>query len=243
MTKLLKTFTPTILVLLIIIGAVFIFSNRGQKGGQVKIGIIAPFSGNAATYGEQVKKGIEIAHKEIISKEGTKFELVYENNEFDPKLGLSAYQKLVDVDRVKYLITFGGNVCPVINPLAQKDRVVNFATGCNTLPFTENFSYNFRFDVSEAEASKILMKYASEEMKVQDLALLYVNNEWGSIVTKTIKDSLNYNGITLIAEEKFNDGSGDVRSQIQKIKSKEPDAIFFLSLATFTPTLLKQLNV
>ncbi|GEM_PF-5147448 len=238
--------TKILLVLLIIISAiVLIVQNRTKttsSNKSIKIGVIAPLTGNAATYGEQLKKGIDIALTQIKKENGAQLDVIFADNQFDPKIGLTAYEKLVNFEKVKYLISFGGNVCPVINPRAQKDKIVNFATGCNTLSFMEPFSYNFRFDVSEAAASKALMDYASAKLQTKKLALLYVNNDWGSIVSQTIKDASQSDGISVVAEEKFDEQSRDIRTQLVKIKAAKPDSIFFVSLVNFTPALLKQIK-
>ena len=242
MSKTSKIVAGIIVVVLIIWGI-----TASRKGGTedtvtIKIGVIAPMTRNAATYGEQVKKGIDIAIERIKKEGKVNIELIIEDNQFDPKIGLTAYNKLAKVDKVKYLITFGGNVCPIINPLAQKDQIVNFATGCNTLDFKDNFSYNFRFDVSEAAASRALIKYAQENLQTKRLALLYVNNDWGTIVAKTIKNAAQEKGIDIIAEETFLENSRDARTQVAKLKQAKPDSIFFVSLVNFTPTLLKQIS-
>jgi branched-chain amino acid transport system substrate-binding protein len=235
-----KLLITAVILLVALISSVLVATSKNING-PIKIGVILPLTGNAANYGEQVKKGIDIALKQI-NKDGNKIEVVYEDNQFDPKLGLSAYNKLVKVQGVKYLITFGGNVCPYINPLAQKDKIVNFATGCNTLDFNDDFSYNFRFDVSEREASKAIVSYLKTSRNPKTVALLYLNNDWGSIVAKTIKDVLSDQGIKVVDEEMFNGGSADMKTQLAKIKQSNPDSIFFLSLSNFTPILLKQIK-
>lgn len=238
-----KNFWLWLAVAIVLVGGYFVFFSKPQDvaAEKIRIGVILPLSGNAANYGEQVKKGIDIAIGSV-NKDRDNVEIVYEDNQFDPKLGLSAYNKLVKLQGIKYLISFGGNVCPYINPLAQQDGVVNFATGCNTLDFNDAFSYNFRFDVAEREASKAIVDYVAKTLKPKTVGLIYVNNEWGSIVAGTVKDALAAQSIAVAGEEKFNEGSLDVRTQITKLKAMNPDAFFFLSLSNFTPTLLKQLS-
>ena len=239
-----------ILVVVVIVVGVLIFSSQKLIPTQpnekevIKIGVSIPLTGNASIYGDQVKKGVEIALRNINQDDNFKYKLkiVYEDNEFKPKQALTVYNKLVNIDGLKYLVNFGGNICPVINPKVQQDKVVNFATGCNTLDFNNKNSYNFRFDVAESEASEDIVKFMSEKKGVKNLALIYINNTWGAIVAETIKDSLAKYNINLVAEEKYSENSSDTRSQLIKIKAANPDAIFFLTLANFTPSFLRQLT-
>ena len=236
-----------VLIVAVIIVGLIIFLPKSKNLSEkevIKIGVSIPLTGNASVYGDQVQKGVEIALNNINQDDKFKYklEVIYEDNQFKPEQALTAYNKLVNVDGLKYLINFGGNICPVINPEAQKDKIVNFATGCNTLDFKDKDSYNFRFDVAESEASEVLVKFLSEEKGVKNLALIYIDNTWGAIVARTIKDPLAKYGINLVTEEKYSENSTDVKSQLTKIKSAHPDAIFFLTLANFTPAFLKQLN-
>ncbi len=242
-----KLWIPILIIIIIIVGIILIVQNNNEIDENqqiVKVGVSIPLTGNASVYGDQVQKGVEIALQNINQNEKFKYkiEVIYEDNQFKPEQALTSYNKLVNVDGIKYLVNFGGNICPVINPKAQQDKIVNFATGCNTLDFKDKDSYNFRFDVAESEASRALIKFISEKKNVKNLALIYIDNTWGAIVAETIKEPLSTYGINLVEEEKYSENTGDVRSQLTKIKSANPDAIFFLTLANFTPTFLKQLN-
>ncbi|MFH1457262.1 MAG: ABC transporter substrate-binding protein [Patescibacteria group bacterium] len=238
-----------VIVVVIIIGIILITRNDeseqiNENQKIIKIGVSIPLTGNASVYGDQVQKGVEIALQNINQDDSFEYDLevVYEDNQFKPEQSLTAYNKLVNIDGLKYLLNFGGNICPVINPKAQQDKVVNFATGCNTLDFNDEDSYNFRFDVAESEASEALVKFMAEDKGIENLALIYIDNTWGAIVANTIKDSLDKYGINLVAEEKYSESSSDVRSQLAKIKSANSDAIFFLTLANYTPAFLRQLS-
>ena len=69
----------------------------------VRIGIAAPFSGAAATYGQDTKRGAELAAEQINAKGGIlggrQIELVYEDDKGSPQGGVAAVQKLMSVGR------------------------------------------------------------------------------------------------------------------------------------------------
>ena len=67
-------------------------SNNGG-GDTVKIGVVAPLTGPAALYGEQVEAGAKLAAK-LINEEGgilggKQIELVIEDDQSKPEVGLS----------------------------------------------------------------------------------------------------------------------------------------------------------
>ena len=75
-------------------------------GGRViKIGMIAGLTGPYAAIGENYARGAQLA-VEKAKTDNPKYDvqLIIENDEFDPKKSLSAYEKLVGIDKVSALI-------------------------------------------------------------------------------------------------------------------------------------------
>ncbi|MDI6721115.1 MAG: ABC transporter substrate-binding protein, partial [Candidatus Aenigmarchaeota archaeon] len=93
-----------------ILSIVFIAGCVSQPSAQtVKIGFIAPLTGDAAVYGLPLKNMVELATEEINSQggiDGKKVEIIYEDGKCNGKDAATAMQKLVSVDKVR--VIFGG---------------------------------------------------------------------------------------------------------------------------------------
>jgi branched-chain amino acid transport system substrate-binding protein len=202
----------------------------------IKVGVILPLTGSAGSYGEQFKKGLEIANK----KAG--FKLVYEDSQFDSKTALTAYKKLIHQDKVQYLISFGGATCEVINREAQRDKILHIAAGCNTAEFLSTDSYNFRLDVNEEIAATKMAKYLKSQ-GVKSMALLSVNNSWAGTIIKFAEVAFRKENIKITDNITFEEKSaGNIRTELLKIKKQNPNRIFLISLPDLTPLVLKQLK-
>src|SRR5680860_262359 len=99
-----------VLIIVIIIG-VFMF--RQESDASIKVGVILPLSGDFASFGEAVKRGIEqIQNDDIL--------YVFEDTKCESAETVSAATKLLNIDQVKYII---GPVCgspqEVIAPLIK----------------------------------------------------------------------------------------------------------------------------
>ena len=70
----------------------------------IKIGWMGPLSGEAASYGESIKRGVELAKKEM----NVDVEIIFEDTKCDVDEAASAAQKLINVDQVVAII---GEVC------------------------------------------------------------------------------------------------------------------------------------
>ncbi|MCX6715687.1 MAG: ABC transporter substrate-binding protein [Candidatus Taylorbacteria bacterium] len=105
MSKTTKIVVGVIVLILIILGV----SNVGKRsvsGGPFKIGVILPLSGPAATMGESSKKSVELALSNIPEAKKLKVEIIYGDDQLDPKQTVSVAQKMIDTDGVSALITY-----------------------------------------------------------------------------------------------------------------------------------------
>lgn len=201
-----------------------------------KVGVILPLTGNAASYGEQFKKGVELA------LEGKDLKVIYEDSKFDSQTALTAYRKLTSVDRIDFLISFGGATCEVLNNQAQRNKLVHLAAGCNTAKFDSSNSYNFRMDVNEAIAAEKMASFLVHE-GVKSIAFVYVENGWAETIVKFTKEAFINKQLKVTDIITFKESGGtDLRSELVKLKNHQPDRIFLISLPDLTPTVLKQIR-
>lgn len=114
-------------VILVIIVAVFssgVFTRTDQD--VVKVGVILPLSGQYASFGEDVKKAMEISVNDLEHKN---VELFFEDDQYASKTGLSAYNKLQSVDNVDMVIAVGSPTIEVIKPIINKSGEIMLTVG------------------------------------------------------------------------------------------------------------------
>ena len=98
----------------------------------IRIGVELPLTGYAATYGEDGKRGAELAVDEINGAggiNGRKVEAIYEDDGAVGKTAVSATQKLITVDKVPVIV--GGMMASAAlsaAPIARENKVVFVAT-------------------------------------------------------------------------------------------------------------------
>jgi branched-chain amino acid transport system substrate-binding protein len=91
-------------IISIIMASLIIFSigcsNKEEK--EIKIGAILPLTGDNASYGIALKKGMDLAIDEINEKRinGKKLDVVFEDSQSDPQKAVNAFNKLVNADKV-----------------------------------------------------------------------------------------------------------------------------------------------
>src|SRR3990172_10951780 len=85
----------------------FLFLTCSEKKEEIVIGAIMNLTGDASVYGQWAKSGVDLAVEQINSHGGINGKLVkieYEDDQAIPSLGISAFNKLVNINKVQAII-------------------------------------------------------------------------------------------------------------------------------------------
>jgi branched-chain amino acid transport system substrate-binding protein len=219
----------TIIAIVIVIGLILYGFNLKQAANQpIKIAVIGPLTGEAALWGQNVKQGVDVAFAEINKKYPGEFEVIYEDSICDPKTAVNIMNKLINLDGVKYFI---GDVCSsatlAMASVAQEKQVVLITAGSSADNITHTGDFIFRVYLKNDQFAKRVSGIVQEK-GYRNTAVMYINNDYG----QGLKDSFEkYFGIENVVATESNDiDTKDFRTQLLKIKNKNPEIIF---LATY----------
>jgi len=215
------------------------------QSNEVKFGWIGPLSGDVASLGVPVKDAAVLAVDEINQKNllnGKKLTLVYEDDQCDPKKSVTAVQKLIGVDGV---IAISGGFCSGTTladaSIVEQNKVVLMSPGSTNPKIKDAGDYIFRIvppDSGQGAAGAQIMK----NMNLKKIAMLQINNDWGEGMRGAFSAEANKIDLELVAQEKFDLGSTDLRTQIAKIKAANPEGVYIIAHPAETALALKQLN-
>ena len=99
---------------------------------QPNVGVIAGYTGVSGAYGQAYRRGIELADV------GAKATFVYEDDEFLPAKTVSAFRKLVVVDKVSVVLVGDSVTAQAIAPIAMKQKVQMLAWASTDGAFVHN---------------------------------------------------------------------------------------------------------
>lgn len=200
------------------------FSLTPSKPKVFRIGVIAPLTGPAADFGEEIKNGVLAS-----SHEGVEF--IFEDDKCDPKEAVSAFKKLVEFEKITYII---GPACgspqEAIVPLLKEKNaiaIVPSAASSELYSMSGNNFYNVQYSLEDES------KYIAEKMFEKGytkVALVTYQNAF----SKTHGDSFrkHFKG-TIVADSVFVDPSADISTEVAKIKSAKPEAIYSPDISFF----------
>ncbi|MDO8435705.1 MAG: ABC transporter substrate-binding protein [bacterium] len=243
-----------IIALLVIVGVIYYLSNLNEDTGgtatkltePLKIGGIVPLTGDGAAYGIPIQRAAQMAVSEINAAGGVggqPMDILWEDGKCEGKEATLAAQKLVNVNRVPFII---GGACSseslAMLPITEPAQVIIISPS-STSPDLSKVDSFFRFAPSDANAGRIAAEYARTKLGFEKAAIISEQKDYTQGLHKVFKETFTTLGGTIVAEESYQTGATDFRTQITKIKAANPEVVYLLP-QTPAPgvVMLKQLK-
>ena len=224
------------LLILITLGILLV----GCQKETLKIGYIGPLTGDVAAVGQGHQKVLQMAVEELNSQ-GQNIEVIFEDGKCDGKEAVSAINKLINVDGVKYVI---GGQCSSETlgaaPIAEQNKVVMISPLSSNPAVTDAGDYIFRVYPSDNYQGKFAAKYMKEELGVSEVATLSCLDDWCKGLKDVFVSEFESLGGNVIEIQEFEKGSSDLKTQLTKIKRKNPEMIFMAGFTESAITAFKQ---
>src|SRR3954470_16880412 len=84
-----------------------VISGPASAGDTIKIGFVSTFSGPTAVIGEDMRNSFDLALDHLGRKmAGKPVEVVYEDDQQKPEIGVQKSQKLIESDKVNFVVGF-----------------------------------------------------------------------------------------------------------------------------------------
>lgn len=197
------------------------------------IGGIGPLTGEAASYGNSVKQGAEIAIAEINAAGGVKvgdktykFDMKFEDDEASEEKSPQAYNALMDqgINAVMGCVTSGA--CIAITDQTAQDGILQITPSGSAEDCIANDNA-FRICFSDPEQGTAMAEYAVNKLGLKKIAVIYnAADEYSTGIQKEFEKQVADKGGEIVASEAFNKGDVDFNTQLTKIKGTDAEAIY-----------------
>jgi branched-chain amino acid transport system substrate-binding protein len=230
-----------------------IVGSAAAQDKTVKIGAIFPLSGNAASAGVHAKAAIETAVEIINSGNpalgnlpvtknaglkglgGAKVEVVFADNQGSPATGQNQALRLITEEKVVALTgAYQSGITLTASAIAEKYGIP-FVNGESVAAnLTERgFKWFFRTTPVAGDFAKIYLDFLKEMkaggQKVDNVALVHENTEYGTSVANVITGLFKENGHPIAQDIAYSANTTDVQSQVLQLKDKKPDVVIMIS--------------
>ena len=231
-------------MLILSLFAVLIFAAAGAEGASIKIGLMAPLTGPAASDGLSAKQSVEMAVEDINKAggiNGQKVELVVYDDQFDPKQAVTVAHRMIEGDKV--VAGVSGSYSFTTRAAAQvfQENKVPFAVGYALHPaITEGGKYVFRVTVLGPVQGRAAGYCAGNMMKVKTVSMLVMDNDFGQSLAKGFTEYASKAGVKTLSEDKFKMGEKEFSPVLTKIKGLTPDLIYTTAYPLDGALMMKQ---
>lgn len=201
-----------------------------SQKASVKIGAILPLTGDIAEYGRRCRDGIDLAVEHVNGSGGIAggpIEVIYEDSRGLPRDGVSAIQKLINVDRVAVIVgAVSSSVTLAVEPIATRNKVILFSPASSSPKLTGISQYFFRNWPSDVYEATVLAEFVRSTLDLESVAVLYVNNDYGIGLKDEFARRFAELGGAINVSETYAQSATDFRTQLAKIKATTPEGIY-----------------
>jgi branched-chain amino acid transport system substrate-binding protein len=216
----------------------------------IKIGTIFPLTGPVALAGQRCKAAVETAVEIINNKHpnikvplaaqagvlgGYKFVLVSADSQGKPDVGKAEAERLINQEGVWAIIgAYNSSVSMPASMVAERAKKIFMCGASSSAALTQRPDMKFFFrtaSTDEVESHEFVevLKWLNKTQKnanVKTLGLIYENSVFGKHAAEEAKKAAAAGGFTVVADVPFNPGATNLDSEVQTVKSKNPDALF-----------------
>lgn len=201
------------------------------KGDTIKIGVVAPLTGDVATFGQSTKNAVLLAMEQLNAKGGLlgkKVALQIEDDKNDPTETASAVKKLISQDKVVAIVGSVASKCTLAGaPIAQENKIPMISPTSTAESVTKVGDYISRACFIDPFQGKVGAKFALDNLKAKTAASLYdLGNDYTKGLAENFEAAFKAGGGQVLDTETYSKGDQDFHAQLTKIKAKNPDVLF-----------------
>ena len=216
----------------------------------VKIGHVAPLTGQIAHLGKDNENGARMAIDEINAAGGLKvgdktikLELAAEDDKADPKEGTLAAQKIVDSGAVAVVGHLNSGTSIPASKIYSDANVTQISPSATNPKLTEQgFKTTFRVVANDNQQGGVLGNYVATEMKAKTLAIIDDRTAYGQGLADVVEKTAKEKGVKIVAREFTNDKATDFNAILTKIRAAKPDVVMFGGMDAVAGPMAKQMK-
>lgn len=219
---------------------------QGTAGKEpLKFGLAMPLTGSQALFGADQAKSAQWAVQDINAKggvEGRPLELVLLDTQADPRMGINAVNRLINVDKVPVFGTAWSAVVKAVAPVANRSEVLELSVGANSPDIAKLGDYVYTtYPLADVDV-RAQARYAAGTLKKKNAAVLYIHNDSGVEGARIYRDAFTEAGGKVVAFEAYDAQATDYTAAILKVRAANPEVIHIQGLVSDLPLVVGQLR-
>src|SRR5947199_286051 len=215
------------------------------QSGPVSFAFIGELSGAGAVSSTNFRDGALMAIDEINAKGsllGRKIELKQYDTQTNPGTARSQMQKAIDEEPYVVLGPIFSGIVKVSMMLAEQAETPMVMGGEASDLTQQGNKYLFRTSFGQQVSMPKIANYIRDVVKAKNVAIVWVNNDFGKGGRDNFTKEMNARGIRVVADLSTESGQTDFAADVVKAKAANADAIFIYTNEEESARLLRELR-
>lgn len=209
----------------------------------IRIGLLCPLTGQWASEGIDMRRIVTQLADEVNAKggiDGRPLEIVAEDDAGDPRTAALAAQKLATSNVVAVIGTYGSAITEASQNILDEAELVQIATGSTSVRLSEkNLPFFFRTSPRDDEQGRVAAELIIKK-QAKAVAILHDNSSYAKGLASETSDQLKKAGVNVVFYDALTPKERDYNAILTRLKSANPDFIFFTGYFNDAATLLRQ---
>ncbi|MFY0545224.1 branched-chain amino acid ABC transporter substrate-binding protein [Brevibacillus sp. H7] len=220
-------------------------SSGGGAGEKILIATQSPLSGSQSAQGDSIKSGAEYAlnlKKEEFKKWGFDLQLFPQDDQADPKIGVSNAEMIISNPDVLGVVGHLNTGVAIPASVKYEEANVVMVSPANTgVKLTEEGKKTVHRICArdDSQGPKAAM-YAKNALGAKKVYVIHDKTAYGQGLADQVKKQFEKDGVEVLGFEGITAGEKDYTAVLNQIISKNPDLIFFGGMYPEGGILIKQ---
>jgi len=210
-------------------------STPTASGEALKIGMLAPFTGDLSDFGPAFWNAAMLAVEEINSAGGVlgqPVELVRADDGTSPQQGIEEARRLVEVERVSAIIgaAASGVTLPVAESVTGRSGIVQISPASTSPALTDANDNDFLFRTTISDAAQgVVLAQLAQEQGFQTACTMYTNNAYGQGLSEAFAREFERLGGQVLAQVPHEQEQASYAAELATCTEGNPDVLAAIS--------------
>ena len=210
-------------------------AEQGGKSEEYTIALIAPFTGDAAQYGEAFKTGVTVACNEVNAAggiNGINLNLEVFDDAADAAQSTNMAQIVTsDEEYIAAIGTYSSTQVLAMASIFDEAQMPLMVPCAGNSMISTDYNYTFQRGMTIPIEASMMARYAVQKLGGQRIAFIALNNDAGLQFIDSVENQMKEmkdagTDCEIVAIEKFNEGEvRDYSAMVLKIKEADPDVV------------------
>jgi branched-chain amino acid transport system substrate-binding protein len=213
---------------------------------EIKVATAGPITGQYAAFGEQMKRGAEMAVKDLNAKGGVLGEqlaLSVGDDACDPKQAVAVANQMASSG----VIFMAGHFCSSSSIPASKvyeeEGILQITPASTNPKFTDEGGWNVHRTCGRDDAQgKVAGAYLAKTYAGKNVAIIHDKTAYGKGLADETQKAMNAAGLKEVMYEAYTAGEKDYTALVSKLKEAKVDAVYVGGYHTEGGIILRQMR-